>query len=620
MVTLLRMSDMPRLSSAPARREARPARAQAAARSHTRPVGTSGLGRRAASMRWWLALAFAAIAALTAVLVAEFFTQRADSAFRSRAEELAAGSAVAAAATLHPETRAGTLSEAVAAQARARRLTLFVFDSSGRLLDAAGPRRTRFAEVPARQVALATALAGRRYVMALAKGKTIVVALPLHMVGATALIAVASRPDLVADFGILHDKIVEAALWAVLAGVLAGFVIAVGITTRLRRVARAAGQIEQGRFDIELRPRFRDELGELAATVDRMRQRLKASFESLEAERDRLQRLLEQLQEGVIAVDAGLDVEFANGAAAELLGGCRLEHGAPLPEPWPGFSLRDHAAELFLPGSSTSQTRVSATAETTLVVTGIPPVGSGTAVLVVADVTEQERRERAEREFVANASHELRTPLAAIGGALEVLRLGAKEVPEERDRFLALIERQTSRLGRLSRALLTLARAQTREEPILVEPVELAPLLAEVAGGLALSAGVEVEVRCAPGVSVMGHAALLESAIANLSTNAVKHTPHGKVVLSAAPRSARSVAIEVSDTGSGIAADDRERVFDRFYSGGNRDGSSREGFGLGLAIVREAVRGMGGSIELSSSPGAGTTVSVVLPSARDGVE
>ena len=109
--------------------------------------------------------------------------------------------------------------------------------------------------------------------------------------------------------------------------------------------------------------------------------------------------------------------------------------------------------------------------------------GTRDAILVVGDVSDRERREQAERDFVTNAAHELGTPVTAIATSLEALQSGAKAIPEERDRFLELIERQTSRLVRLRRALLTLARTQTGQEAIGLQSVELRPLLDASGGG-----------------------------------------------------------------------------------------------------------------------------------------
>ncbi|HJQ52154.1 MAG TPA: ATP-binding protein, partial [Gaiellaceae bacterium] len=233
------------------------------------------------------------------------------------------------------------------------------------------------------------------------------------------------------------------------------------------------------------------------------------------------------------------------------------------------------------------------------------------ALLVVDDLTEQERRELAEREFVSNAAHELRTPLTTIIGAVEVLQAGAKEDPAERDRFLAHIERESGRLARLARAMLTLARAHSGQEVPRVEAVELAPLLREVAAGLQPHAGVAVDVEVSDGLAVEANRDLLEQALRNLGENAAKHTARGSVVLRAYG-DANTVSVEVEDSGPGIKPEVQRHVFDRFYRG-ERDA---HGFGLGLAIVRESVRTLGGRIELDSSPGQGTVFRILLTPTR----
>jgi two-component system, OmpR family, phosphate regulon sensor histidine kinase PhoR len=233
------------------------------------------------------------------------------------------------------------------------------------------------------------------------------------------------------------------------------------------------------------------------------------------------------------------------------------------------------------------------------------------ALVVIDDLTEQERRELAEREFVSNAAHELRTPLTTIIGAVEVLQAGAKEDPVERDRFLAHIERESGRLARLARAMLTLARAHAGQEPPRVEAVEVGPLLREVAAALRPHEGVSVEVEVPNGLAVEANRDLLEQALRNLGENAAKHTARGSVVLRALARG-EGVILEVEDSGPGISAEVQRHVYDRFYRG-ERDA---EGFGLGLAIVRETVRTLGGRIELDSSPGEGTVFRIVLARAR----
>jgi signal transduction histidine kinase/HAMP domain-containing protein len=393
--------------------------------------------------------------------------------------------------------------------------------------------------------------------------------------------------------------------------VIVGLLLAQLIALRLRRLSAAAEGIAHGDFETPLRYRFRDEFGLLAHNLDRMRRQLRRSFRRVEAERDRLRLLLERLHEGVLTIDQDLVVHFANTEARRILGG-RLREGDALPEPWHGFDLRAFAHGLFDERASVTQVHVTPDDQHAYGVTGIPSQPeTDWALLVVDDLTEQERRELAEREFVSNAAHELRTPLTTIIGAVEVLQAGAKEDPAERDRFLGHIEREAGRLARLARAMLTLARAHSGQEPPRVEAVELAPLLREVAAGLHPRAGVAVDIEVADGLAVETNRDLLEQALRNLGENAAKHTARGSVVLRAYGNG-NTVTVEVEDSGPGISPEVQRHVFDRFYRG-ERDA---HGFGLGLAIVRESVRTLGARIELDSSPGQGTVFRILLAPAR----
>jgi signal transduction histidine kinase len=561
-------------------------------------------------MRWWLALVFAAIVALTALAVAQVLTSRSENAFRLRAEELAAGTALTAANAILAAEQDEGLEQAAATAARTRQLGIFLFDPDGRQLTPSVSNGVSLASVEALPDALSAALEGRRLVETTPGGRRILVALPLRSSAAGALVAVASRPDLVAAGKIVRGEWAATLAIAIGAGLLVGTLVAIAITSRVRSIAHTAAEIEQGSFDEPLAPRFNDEIGQLAATVDGMRLHLRESFDRLSAERDRLRSLLEQLQEGVVAVDPGLRVVFANSRAKLIVGRRALAEGAELPDGWGGGALREAAAGLFTPGAAVSTRRVTPDAEGVYSVAGVPMGPQGdTALLVLTDITEADRRERAEREFVANAAHELRTPLAAISGAVDVLQAGAKEDPQERERFLAVVDRQSTRLGRLVRALLALARAQTRAEPILLEPVAVEPLLAEIAGELAGRGGVEVNVEAEPGLVALAHPDLLAQAIGNLAENAVGHSGATSVLLAAAALPGGRVRIEVRDDGRGIPAEQRERVFDRFYRGGERDAA---GFGLGLPIVREVALALGADVEIEPGLAGGTTASIVV--------
>jgi signal transduction histidine kinase len=565
-------------------------------------------------MRWWLAATFALIAAVTAVAVTIISSDRTERALHSRARDFAVGNAISAADAIGQGIERGNLRETIDGIESRRRLAVFVFNARGEPLSPKVSRNIKFDAIKQRFEAVADALQSKRFIRSVDNGNATLVAVPIPGKRG-AVLAFASRPELAAQLGVVRREVVEAAFIGAAIGSLAGLLVAVLIAGRLRRILAAAESIEGGDFEARLRPRFRDELGQLAATINRMRERLRVSFAKVESERDALQRLLERLHEGVIAVDRRLRVRFANDAARRILGVPDLSEGHRLPEPWSNVSLRNLVAPLFTGPAEQRQEVVFPDALRTYSLVGIPASpDSDTAVVVITDISEREQRERAEREFVTNAAHELRTPLTTISGAVQVLQAGAKDSADERDRFLAHIERESARLGRLTRALLVLARAQTGEEIPMVDAVELRPLLDEIAAEYGPRSAAEVEVRCPPDLAALADRDLIEQALSNLAANAVEHTEHGKIVLSAQRMSSGAVVIEVEDTGRGIAAAEQERVFDRFYRGQRRDG---RGFGLGLAIVSEAVRALHGQIELDSKPGAGTTVRLTLPGTRE---
>jgi signal transduction histidine kinase/HAMP domain-containing protein len=540
-------------------------------------------------VRWWLGVAFAVVAATSTAIVVAQFSDNSENAFRRNGESQALQAAKAAS---HVSPASFRRFE------NKLNVRLSVFGAAG----------ATSAPLNVERDAVQAALAGRDFVHGTSDGGTYVAAIPYR---GKVLVAVARRHALAEAIDTVNGEALRAGVIAGVIGVIVGLLLAQLIALRLRRLSAAAESIAQGDFETPLGYLFRDEFGALAQSLDRMRRQLRRSFRRIEAERDRLRLLLERLHEGVLTIDQDLVVHFANTEARRLLGS-RVREGDTLPEPWQGFELREFAARLFDERATVTQVHVTPDEQHAYGVVGIPSQPeTDWALLVVDDLTEQERRELAEREFVSNAAHELRTPLTTIIGAVEVLQAGAKENPAERDRFLGHIEREAGRLARLARAMLTLARAHSGQEPPRVEAVELAPLLREVAAGLRPHDGVAVDVEVADGLAVESNRDLLEQAVRNLGENAAKHTARGSVVLRAY-RDGSTVTVEVEDSGPGIGPEAQRHVFDRFYRG-ERDA---HGFGLGLAIVRESVRTLGARIELDSSPGEGTVFRILLAPAR----
>ena len=564
-------------------------------------------------MRWWLAVVFALIATLTAVLIATVATREANRDLQARALSRALDRTLAAGFAVQGTLEEGNLKQAFASIRYPRDLAVFVFSSS-RHLNARSGLNVRWRDVPMGNLALSTALKNHRFAKSFGTGHSTVVGLPVHQTpGVAAVIAYAPKPlELPTTKTIFRTEIVRASIWAVLIAAVTGLVAAILISRRLRRIATAALAIEQGDFERELTAGFQDEIGVLAGTFDRMRRRLGVAFAQLGAERDRFELLLEQLQEGVLAVDRNLRIQFANQKARSLFSGVDLAPDAELPENAEGLPLRSVAEALFAPGAHVAETRSRNAHGLTFSVVGIPASASELAVLVIADITKQERLRQAEHDFVSNASHELRTPVTAILGAVEALENGAGDDPVNRDRFVRAIGRQATRLSRLTSSLLTLARVQTHQEEIQLEHVDIRSILEEVVATSTPADGVELRIDCPSDLIAFGRRDVLEQIVSNLVENGLKHTSAGEVVLTGR-YAGMSTVIEVSDTGPGIPAASHARIFDRFYS---VDQSRRDGFGLGLAIARDSTEAIGGTLVIESDSGRGTTARVALPRAE----
>ncbi|MEV4707353.1 HAMP domain-containing sensor histidine kinase [Actinoplanes sp. NPDC049316] len=231
------------------------------------------------------------------------------------------------------------------------------------------------------------------------------------------------------------------------------------------------------------------------------------------------------------------------------------------------------------------------------------------------------RSEEKMRQFVADASHELRTPLTSIRGFAELYRQGAVGNPEDTAKLVRRIEDEASRMGLLVEDLLLLARLD-RERPIELAPVEL-PVLAmdaiQAAQATAPDRKITLEVRDVPEKLVAyGDDARLRQVIGNLMTNALVHTPpDASVTLSLSAEEGNRAVIEITDTGPGLSADQKDHVFERFYrvdeARTRRTDRDATGTGLGLAIVAAIVRAHHGTVDVISEPGKGATFRVALP-------
>jgi len=238
------------------------------------------------------------------------------------------------------------------------------------------------------------------------------------------------------------------------------------------------------------------------------------------------------------------------------------------------------------------------------------------------DLTPLRRVEEMRADFIANASHELRTPLAALLGFIETLQGPAKDDLAARNKFLAIMQGQATRMARLIDDLLSLSRIELNAHLAPNTALDLAPVVKQVADGLqtlARDRDVTIKVAAPPGaLTVLGDRDELVRALENLVENALKYGAAGKRVDITLARSQirgglPEAAIAVRDYGPGIAREHLPRLTERFYRVDVVDSRAQGGTGLGLALVKHVLNRHGGRLSIESTPGEGATFIMHLP-------
>ena len=239
-------------------------------------------------------------------------------------------------------------------------------------------------------------------------------------------------------------------------------------------------------------------------------------------------------------------------------------------------------------------------------------------IVVVHDITNQQKLENARREFVANVSHELRTPLTTVKSYAETLMDMDIDDKDTQNRFLETIANEADRMTRIVKDLLTLSRldeGQYQLKPF--ERVNLSQLVAEIVEKMFFAAKekhqeITLSAKKTP-IYVMTDRDKLEQVIINIISNAVKYTPeNGKIEVSC-EKVYKDAYIKVRDNGIGIPAENLPRIFERFYRVDNARSRETGGTGLGLAIAKQIMAQLGGNIIINSTYGEGTEVIISVP-------
>ncbi len=319
----------------------------------------------------------------------------------------------------------------------------------------------------------------------------------------------------------------------------------------------------------------------------------------------------------LIVADARGAIVMANRAAAASLGDVRPSLSLPLKFRSPEMQVLLEAMLAGAP-SATAEYVERVPVERAYRVSAVSAGGErGLFVLVFRDQSETRRIERMRADFIANASHELRTPLASIAGFVETLLGPARNDAVARERFLGIMQDQTSRMARLIEDLLSLSRLEMKALELGDRRVELAGILAgvvETLRPLAADNDVAIDNRLGEGpVEVAGDRDELFQVFQNLVENACKYGRDGGAVTIAWVDAPGEIGVAVTDSGPGIAPEHIPRITERFYRIDVASSRAQKGTGLGLSIVKHIVARHRGRLDIRSRLGEGSTFTVFLP-------
>jgi two-component system, OmpR family, phosphate regulon sensor histidine kinase PhoR len=407
---------------------------------------------------------------------------------------------------------------------------------------------------------------------------------------------------------------------------------------RLDRIVKVASRIEQGDLRARVEDGPLDEIGRVAAAIDKTAGQVERSFAAVRSSQRQLETLLNSMQDAVIAISSDGLVQWANQPMDRLVHQhARLN--APVVE-----TIRD--PDFLAAVKAATTTKKVKTTRATSIVPGrafdvtAAPLPDGGAVAVLRDLTETERVEKTRRDFIANVSHELRTPLTSIQGYSETLLDLSSENSAPNREFLEIIRKNAARMARLTEDLLTLARVESGETRFDTEPVPPIELLHDAEESFReIARAQEVDlhivetnpvgtkpvgtkedrgsVESLPAVRADREA--IHQVFSNLIENAMKYGRSGGRILLGARPAKRGIefGIEfyVQDFGAGIASEHLPRLFERFYRVDKARSRESGGTGLGLAIAKHIMLAHGGSIRSESELGHGSTFLFTLPTA-----
>ena len=435
------------------------------------------------------------------------------------------------------------------------------------------------------------------------------------------------RADLSSVYSTMQEArmiFIQAMAIAVLISVLISFFITNSITDPINDLTEKAERMASGDFSQQIDVRSNDEIGRLAEMFNMLRQELDNKITETINEKSKLETILRYMVDGLIALDLDGDIVHINPAAKALLdiSDDEINEGLDFTGILQRFGKkditdgikkvisRDVISEIAVYRGKIISVRYARFMDDDENDIGV--------IMLLQDITEQQKLDQMQKDFVANVSHELRTPITTIKSYTETLLDGAVEDPDMRRNFLNVIDEEAERMTHLVKDLLQLSRLDNDREKLNRQETDMNKLLAKCAQKVMLTAQakqqtVECNINEDEPLNVFVDIDRIQQVILNILTNSIKYTPEGGRITITSGLEGSAARIVISDTGIGISQAEIGRIFERFYRVDKARSRAMGGTGLGLSIAKNIVEAHHGTISAESVEGKGTSVTVLLP-------
>ncbi|CDW59418.1 PAS and HAMP and HisKA and HATPase c domain conta ining protein [Trichuris trichiura] len=417
-----------------------------------------------------------------------------------------------------------------------------------------------------------------------------------------------------------------ASLIAGLISIVVALLVARSITKPIKEMQKQAVRIAQGDYSEKVDVQGHDELSQLAETFNKLSDRIEDAQDTMEAERNRLDSVLTHMTDGVIATDRRGKVITINEMALSLLNttseqaiGQSILTLLDLEEEYTLRKLLETPEEILIDRSKSDSEEDRMTLRSDFAMIRRESGFISGLVVVIHDVTEQEKTAEERRQFVSNVSHELRTPLTSVRSYLEALEEGAWEDKTVAPEFIHVTLGETDRMIRMINDLLNLSRMDSGAQQMDLELVNFNELVDYILDRFDMMVNNQeknyriVREFTERDLWVEIDTDKIMQVIDNIMNNAIKYSPDGGKIEVHLMETHKNVVLSISDEGLGIPKKDLEKVFERFYRVDKARARQQGGTGLGLAISKEVMKAHQGQIWVESVEGKGSTFYISLP-------